>query len=502
MQTQSNAEFFIKLSGENRDRFAERMLKIGQETIPVLFASFDDKEAFEASARRFLECVEVLRLHGDNKYLEWTEYNVGQVQALARNIADRGWLVWGRELVPHLIEEEAVEEEFVRRMGMLDPPLENSGNSARMQSLTLKDIDVEMREETIAKSPEPITDSIAAEGGDSAEKDKSPSPKEPVAKKRRTDGRVTLIGTTDPPEVVKAVLSNDRIAGDRLKFITQGWTMLVSEDRYGHLMPNKCLGTMGLRLDAAVELDYVEGACDRCWNDNRALICAIKPEERVCFRCKNGKFGCVWSSQSRDARFTEQVRQTRSRTKAAKQDKKDQAALPIPTIKIPPMRPASGLDASAVRKLPPLPFVLIETTSQTIKDTPRPSREVKNLPQRADDSPVSSQVSTRSAAKKAKKDKKKDKGKARATAQSVSDSLLDTASSVITSPLDSGLPSLFTPPSSNTPLFLPSPLEGSLSLPSASQITSRRLLISWILLRGPDTRRWCIDASCCKPTSR
>ncbi|OBZ70288.1 hypothetical protein A0H81_09644 [Grifola frondosa] len=424
MQAPSNAEFFLKLSGVNRDRFAERMLKVGEETIPILFGAFDDAKKFEATARRFLECVAVLRLHGSKEYLEWVEFNVGQVQSLARNIVDRSWLAWGRELVPHLVEEEEVEEEFVRRMGMLEPSNEGSGSSFRMQTLTLQDADVEMHEEPKAENPRPM--SGAGDGDGIASKDKSPSPKEPVTKKHRTDGRVTLVGSTDPPEIVKAALSNDRIASDRLTFINQGWTMLFSEDRSGKLTPNTCPGTMGLRLDAAVELDHVEGACDRCWNDNRALICAIKPTERVCFRCKDGKFGCVWSGQSRDARYTDQKKQTRSRTAAAKEAKKDQDAPIIPTIKIPPMRSASGVDALAVRKLPPLPFVLIETTSQTSKSSVRSSRETKNLPPRADEAPSSSPVSTKVATKRGRKGKKLDKGKEKATSQSVEDSILGT----------------------------------------------------------------------------
>ncbi|OBZ78895.1 hypothetical protein A0H81_01161 [Grifola frondosa] len=170
----------------------------------------------------------------------------------------------------------------------------------------------------------------------------------------------------------------------------------------------------------------------------------------------------------------DQKKQTRSRTAAAKEAKKDQDAPIIPTIKIPPMRSASGVDASAVRKLPPLPFVLIETTSQTSKSSVRSSRETKNLPPRADEAPSSSPVSTKVATKRGRKGKKLDKGKEKATSQSVEDSILGTASSVVTSPLDSGLPSAFTPPSINTPFFPPSPLEGSLSLPSASQVGASR----------------------------
>ncbi|OBZ78894.1 hypothetical protein A0H81_01160 [Grifola frondosa] len=181
MQAPSNAEFFLKLSGVNRDRFAERMLKVGEETIPILFGAFDDAKKFEATARRFLECVAVLRLHGSKEYLEWVEFNVGQVQSLARNIVDRSWLAWGRELVPHLVEEEEVEEEFVRRMGMLEPSNEGSGSSFRMQTLTLQDADVEMHEEPKAENPRPM--SGAGDGDGIASKDKSPSPKEPVTKK-------------------------------------------------------------------------------------------------------------------------------------------------------------------------------------------------------------------------------------------------------------------------------------------------------------------------------
>ncbi|OBZ73257.1 hypothetical protein A0H81_06724 [Grifola frondosa] len=180
MQTQSNAEFFLKLSQEKRDHFAQGWRKLGEETIVVLFAGPDDSGKFEGATRRFLECIEILRLHGSKEYLEWVEYNVGQVQGLTQSVVDRSWLSWGRELVPHLVEEEEVEEEFVRRLGLLEPPNEGSGSGVLSQDL--QEVDVEMREEIVdAREVEPVVQDTLQDA-----KEKSPSPTEPVAKKRCT----------------------------------------------------------------------------------------------------------------------------------------------------------------------------------------------------------------------------------------------------------------------------------------------------------------------------
>ncbi|OBZ73247.1 hypothetical protein A0H81_06723 [Grifola frondosa] len=154
------------------------------------------------------------------------------------------------------------------------------------------------------------------------------------------------------------------VAKERETLLREGWTLLVSEDHDKRLWQNISLGEMGYRNSTPVELDNVEGACDRCWSNNRALTCAIKPTERLCKRCTGAKLGCGWKGVSRDARFWLQCKESKEEAEEAKK----QASYVLPKIKIPPMHPAAA------------------------KTVAQPQHELKSLPQCASEGSGDAQV--------------------------------------------------------------------------------------------------------------